>query len=109
MDLSELEQFILSLPGVSVSQPFDDHKLVYSLNDQMFAIIDKDKKPLKLSLRCDSQLSSILRQKYDEVMPGDHLDQRFWNTIILSGQLSQQDIKDLIRHGYNLIESRTVS
>ena len=105
MKFDEVNTFILSFPGVEIDPTVSSDKLVYRFNGQMFAVIDKNKIPLRISLRCDEELSKLLRQKYDEVMPGDHLDKQSWNTVVLTGQLEEQDIKDLIRHSYLIVES----
>jgi predicted DNA-binding protein (MmcQ/YjbR family) len=103
MKVKQIKDFILGLEGVMLTQPFGKNKLVFSAHDQMFAILDKDKIPLRISLRCEAELSELLREKYDEVMSGDHLDGNAWNTIILSGQLEDDEIQVLIRHSYNLM------
>jgi predicted DNA-binding protein (MmcQ/YjbR family) len=36
-------------------------------------------------------------------LPGYHLNKKHWNTVILSGQLTQQEVFDLIDHSYNLV------
>ena len=70
---------------------------------KMFALIAEKKKPVQLSLKCDPLLAVTLREKYESVLPGQHLNKKHWNTIILSGQLSDQEIQDLILHSYTLV------
>jgi len=74
----------------------------FSVNEELFGLIDDSKQPIRLSLRCDPKLASVLRDRYDEVLPGQKLDPTKWNTILLTGQLSRDEIKDLIRLSYNL-------
>ena len=108
MTFEKIEEFILSLGGVNVSQPFKENLVVYNLGPDettMFALINQERIPLRLSLRCDPELAKLLRDKYEEVMPGEHLDAKKWNTIILSGQLGEAEIKDLIRHSFELVKS----
>ena len=69
----------------------------------MFALISEGKNPVNLSLKCDPELSKILREKYEEVMPGYHLNKKHWNTIVLSGQLDWEEIQGLISHSYQLV------
>lgn len=69
----------------------------------MFALIQEGKEPLRLSLKCDPLLAETLREKYESVMPGYHLNKKHWNTIVLSGQLPWEEIKGLIRHSYDLV------
>jgi predicted DNA-binding protein (MmcQ/YjbR family) len=44
-----------------------------------------------------------LREKYDEVMPGYHLNKKHWNTLVLTGQLNWGDVQGLIRLSYDLV------
>lgn len=99
----EIEEFILSMPNAKLDYPFGKEVAVYKVNDKMFALIQEGSNPVRLSVKCDPQLAVILREKYETVMPGYHLNKKHWNTIVLSGQLSLEDIKGFIVHSYNLV------
>ena len=105
MDHKTVEEYILSMPNAKLDYPFGEEAAVYKVNDKMFALIAENRKPVRISLKADPQLSELLRQKYESVMPGYHLNKKHWNTIVLSGQLSWEEIQDLIRHSYNLVTS----
>lgn len=98
----DVENFILKLKGSKLEFPFDDQVAVYKVNNKMFALLREGKEPLILSLKCDPELSVFLQEKYESVMAGHHLNKKHWITIILSGQLSLDAIKDLIVLSYNL-------
>lgn len=100
-----IETFLLSLPGARLDYPFGEGVAVYKNGDKMFALVAEKSKPLRLSLKCDPQLAQTLREKYETVMPGYHLNKKHWNTMLLTGQLSEQQVKDLIRHSYELVNS----
>jgi predicted DNA-binding protein (MmcQ/YjbR family) len=70
---------------------------------KMFALIQEGKEPVRISLKCDPQLAVLLREKYESVMEGYHLNKKHWNTIVLSGQLPWEEIRGLIRHSYDLV------
>jgi len=93
----------LSMPNAKLDYPFGEDVAVYKVKDKMFALIDEKKVPVRLSLKCDPLLAETLRQKYESVLPGYHLSKKNWNTIILSGQLGDQEVKDLILHSYTLV------
>lgn len=112
----ELESFILSLDGAWLDYPFGKDVAVYKVRDpemgngksedgdgKMFALIQEKSDPVWLSVKCDPQLALVLREKYETVLPGYHLNKKHWNTIICSGQLSDEELKDLIRHSYELV------
>lgn len=103
MDHKTVEDYILSMPNSVREYPFGEDVAVYKTNDKMFALIAEGKKPVRLSLKCDPQLAKLLRDKYEEVMPGYHLNKKHWNTIILSGQLEWEEVQGLILHSYNLV------
>lgn len=99
----EVEKILKEKDNVKIEHPFGEETSVFKVEDKMFALMTNDKEPVRLSLRCDPKLSSVLREKYEEVMPGYHLNKRLWNTIILSGQLNIDEIRGLITHSYDLV------
>jgi predicted DNA-binding protein (MmcQ/YjbR family) len=103
MNHKSVEEYILSMPNAKLEYPFGEDVAVYKVNDKMFALIREGKTPVQLSLKCDPQLSQLLRDKYDEVMPGYHLNKKHWNTMVLTGQLMWPEVQDLIRLSYNLV------
>lgn len=103
MDHKTVEQFVLSMPNAKLDYPFGEDVAVYKVNDEMFALIAEGKEPVRISLKCDPQLSKVLRGKYTEVMEGYHLNKKHWNTIVLSGQLTWEEVQGLIRHSYDLV------
>ena len=105
MEHKTVEEYILSMPNAVLDYPFGKEVAVYKVHDKMFALIAEGSDPVRLSLKCDPELSKVLREKYETVLPGYHLNKKHWNTIILTGQLTWEEIQDLIRHSYNLVNS----
>lgn len=109
MTHKELETQLLAYPNTWLDFPFGEGTSVYKVGDKdsgtgkMFAIIADDSKPLRVSLKCDPQLAETLRETYESVQPGYHLNKKHWNTILCSGQLEDDQIKDLARLSYDLV------
>lgn len=103
MTHKEVEQYLLSMPNTRLDYPFGEGVAVYKVGDKMFALVAEKSEPVRISLKCDPLLAATLREKYETVMPGYHLNKKHWNTILLSGQLSWEEIQDLIRHSYQLV------
>ncbi len=107
MTHKEVEAYILSMPNSWLDYPFGEEVAVYKVgpkdNGKMFALISEGKTPVRLSLKCDPELSKILREKYEEIMPGYHLNKKHWNTMVLAGQLGWEEVQGLILHSYNLV------
>lgn len=98
-----VEEYILSMQGAKLDYPFGEDVAVYKVKDKMFALIQEGKDPVRISLKCDPLLAETLRNKYDTVMAGYHLNKKHWNTIVLTGQLEWEEIQGLIRHSYDLV------
>lgn len=113
MTHKELEDYLLSFPNVWLDFPFGETTSVYKIGHKesgqgkMFALIDDNSKPLRVSLKCDPLLAENLREKYETVVPGHHLNKKHWNTVICSGQLSNDEIKDLARLSHDLVATTT--
>lgn len=103
MDHKTVEEYILSMPGAVREYPFGEEVAVYKADDKMFALIAEGADPVRLSVKGDPQLNLVLRERYETVMPGYHLNKKHWNTIVLTGQLAWDEVQDLIRHSYNLV------
>jgi predicted DNA-binding protein (MmcQ/YjbR family) len=107
MTHKELEEYIYTLPNTKLDYPFGKDVAVYKVpvkaEEKMFALIPEKKDPVQISLKCDPQLAKLLREKYETVLEGYHLNKKHWNTILLTGQLSDDEITGLILHSYNLV------
>lgn len=114
MTHKEVEQYILSFPNTFLDYPFGEGVAVYKIGSsekasegKMFALISESKTPVNISLKCDPQLASLLREKYETVMPGYHLNKKHWNTLVLTGQLPWEEVQALIRHSHDLVSGAT--
>ncbi|NCU38338.1 MmcQ/YjbR family DNA-binding protein [Candidatus Saccharibacteria bacterium] len=110
MTHKEIEEYLLNFPNAWLDYPFGEGTSVYKVghkdkgeDEKMFALIADGTKPLRVSLKCDPILAQNLREKYETVVPGHHLSKKHWNTIICTGQLSDDEIKDLARLSYRLV------
>lgn len=108
MTHKQVEDYLLSFPGSQLEYPFGKEVAVYKAagkggEAKMFALIAEGKEPLRLSLKCDPLLAQTLREKYETVLPGYHLNKKHWNTIVLTGQLAWPEVQDLVRLSYDLV------
>lgn len=105
----DLERHLLDFENTWLDFPFGEGTSVYKVGNKetgegkMFAIIQDGSDPLRVSLKCDPQLAETLREKYESIQPGYHLNKKHWNTVICTGQLSDEEVKDLARLSYDLV------
>ena len=109
MTHKQFEDYILQFPNTWLDFPFGEGISVYKVGDpvekegKMFALIQDATNPLQVSLKCAPELAVTLRERYESVQPGYHLNKKHWNTILCSGQLSDEEVLDLVRHSYQLV------
>lgn len=102
MDIDTVRMYCLAKPGVTEDFPFDEHTLVMKVGRKMFALLG-DEFPPRLNLKCDPLLAENLRADHRSILPGYHMNKRHWNTLILNGELPDDQIRELIDHSYELV------
>lgn len=101
MDIEQLRDYCLSLPHSRESMPFGDEHIVYKVVDRIFAIMAPDGGEPRLSLKCDPDRAEDLRAAYPAIIPGFHLNKKYWNTLLLDQHLPPKLLSSLIRHSWN--------
>ena len=111
MTLQEIHEYLLSFPETWLDFPFGEEVSVYKIGHsengkgKMFALIAKNSNPVRISLKCDPMLAEKLRETYETVLPGYHLNKKHWNTIIVTGQVPDDELKDFMRLSYGLVNA----
>lgn len=102
MNIEEVRQFCIALKGVTEGFPFDEETLVLKVGGKIFALLSLDRDAW-LNLKCDPAKAVDLRERYDDIRPGYHMNKKHWNTLRLEGRLSDVLVKELIDHSYQLV------
>ena len=111
MTLQEIHEYLLSFSETWLDFPFGQEVSVYKIGHsengkgKMFALIAENSKPIRISLKCDPILAEKLRQTYETVLPGYHLSKKHWNTILVTGQIPDDELKDFMRLSYDLVNA----
>jgi len=103
MDLPDAITHFLSKPAAEETTPFGPDVLVYKVAGKMFALTQPDEFPARINLKCDPERALILRDEYDSIIPGYHMNKRHWNTLVLDGSLPGKLVRELIDHSYDLV------
>lgn len=98
MNIEDLYNYCVSLKGVEATTPFDDVTLVMKVCGKMFALIPLDTETLSITLKCDAEEAIALREKYNCVHPGHHMNKNYWNTIYITGEMPDAELKRWIDH-----------
>jgi predicted DNA-binding protein (MmcQ/YjbR family) len=102
MDIETLRDYCIAKKGATESFPFGEDTLVFKVKDKIFALVGLDG-DLSINLKCDPALALELREKYDSVTPGYHMNKKHWNTVLLDGSVPDKEVLSWIDHSFNLV------
>ena len=103
MELRDLSESAARLPGSVEEQPFGPQADVFKVAGKIFAILSPDHRPEQISLKCEPSLALELRERYDAVRPGYHLNKVHWNTVDLDGSIGDDQLGEMLRHSYDRV------
>jgi predicted DNA-binding protein (MmcQ/YjbR family) len=103
MDLETLREYCLSRPAAIESTPFGEDVLVFKVAGKMFALAALDEIPTMVNLKCDPDLALELRDRYEQVRPGYHMNKKHWNTVELDRAIPDTELRKMIDHSYELV------
>ena len=105
MNVETLRDYALQLPDVEETLPFGPDNLVFKVNNKMFLLLPLDASPLTFNVKCNPDDAIELREQYpDSVLPGYHMNKKHWNTVVIDGALSLQQLKQFIAGSYHLVK-----
>ncbi len=93
----------MALPGAEVGTPFGPEVLVFKVGGKMFGLAIPDEVPQRANLKCDPERALELRDRYEDIIPGYHMNKKHWNTLLFQGRLPSALVQELIEHSYDLV------
>jgi predicted DNA-binding protein (MmcQ/YjbR family) len=103
MDAVEFREYCLTKPNTIEGTPFGETVLVFKVAGKMFALISLDEVPATANLKCDPDLALELRDRYEQVRPGYHMNKKHWNTVEIEGGIPETELRKMIDHSYGLV------
>jgi predicted DNA-binding protein (MmcQ/YjbR family) len=102
MDFEAFVNYCLRKKAVKEDFPFDKNTLVFKVKGKMFALADVDLFE-SINLKCDPDKSIELRERYEGITPGYHMNKKHWNTVVTNGSVPDKLLYELIDHSYQLV------
>ncbi len=103
MNVESFRDYCLSKPAATEGAPFGPDNIVFKVKGKMFALLALDEVPTRVNLKCDPDLALELRDRYEQVEPGYHMNKKHWNTVVLDGVIPDREVKTMIDHSYELV------
>jgi len=106
MNIEDIRDYCLSKVDVEETLPFGPNVIVFKTNGKAFLLLPLDTEQVRFNVKCDPELAETLRETYDCVLPGYHMNKKHWNTIIVDGSVKNAQLKEWIDHSYKLISKK---
>jgi predicted DNA-binding protein (MmcQ/YjbR family) len=103
MDYQKTKSYLLNKPEVREDYPFGPEVLVPKIKGKMFATLSFYNGTAQMNLKCDPDQAQGLRDLFESVKPGYHMNKHHWNTIILDGSIPKGEIERMIDLSYGLV------
>lgn len=107
MNVKESIKYCMSKKGAMETYPFDETTLVFKVGNEvtnkMFGLIYDKNDELGLNLKCDPELSLVLRTQYEGVFPGYHMNKKHWNTVLFDSDVPDDEIRKFVDISYDIV------
>ena len=100
---AQLYDYCINKTGAIEDYPFDEKTLVFKVGGKMFALTGVETLPPRVNLKCDPERALELRERYEAIQPGYHMNKKHWNTVLLDGSIPEDLVCELIDHSYELV------
>lgn len=107
MNVESIIMYCLEKEDAEESFPFGEHTLVFKIGGKIFLLLSLDAIPAQFNAKCNPEKALELREEYEAIIPGYHMNKKHWNTVILDGTLTDAMVKSLIDDSYGLVKPKT--
>jgi predicted DNA-binding protein (MmcQ/YjbR family) len=103
MNAERFRAYCLAKPSTTEDSPFGPEHIVFKVGAKMFALLAFEEVPPTANLKCDPDLALELRDRYDQVRPGYHMNKKHWNTVEIDSGIPEGEVTKMIDHSYDLV------
>lgn len=102
MHIEAFRDYCLTKKGTTEDLPFDENTLCFRVMGKIFAITDLAVFDT-VTLKCDPGRVAELRERYQGIQPGYHMNKKHWNTVMMDGSVPDVLFRELIDHSYDMV------
>lgn len=102
-NIESISEYCLQKAGVSSEFPFGEEVLVFKVLNKIFLLINLNDNPPEVNLKADPETAVEWRERFSAVRPGYHMNKKHWNTVTLNGELSADQVREMIDHSYDRV------
>jgi predicted DNA-binding protein (MmcQ/YjbR family) len=103
MDAESIRLYCLQKKEAIESFPFGNDTLVFKVKGKIFLLLALNQDVLSFNVKCNPDLAIELREQYESITPGFHMNKKLWNTVMVDSSLPNKIIREMIDNSYTLI------
>jgi len=103
LNLEDIRSYCLNKPYTSEDLPFGEDTLVFRVMGKIFLLTGLNSPDLSVNLKCDPEFALELREKYEDIIPGFHMNKKMWNTVIANGLVPDRLLLEMVDHSYDQV------
>ena len=103
MNGEQARSYFLSLPEAIEDFPFRPETPVFKIKNKMFGFLRHKEGVGHINLKCNPEEAMVMRDIFESVIPGYHMNKEHWNTVILDGTVPREEIESMIDTSYALV------
>jgi len=109
MTKRELIDYIADRFDCFEDYPFDEVTAVMKLTGttKTFALIATRHDALYINLKCEPDEAITLREAFEGISPGYHMNKKHWNTILPNSDVPFELLEKMIVDSFNLVAPKT--
>ena len=105
MNIEQVRDFTLSLPGVTEDQPFGDDNITFRVEGKIFLClwlgVDREGRA-RFACKLSPDRNEELRDCYEGIMPAFHWNKKHWSDICYES-FETTFVCDIIRESYRVL------
>ncbi|MDE7287957.1 MAG: MmcQ/YjbR family DNA-binding protein [Oscillospiraceae bacterium] len=105
MTKEEYIEYCKTIVGASLDNPFEDVEAVvvrHSDTRKWFALIMEVNGRDAVNLKCEPMEADFLRNAYEGVTAGYHMNKTHWNTVYLESDVPREEIENMTMKSFEL-------
>lgn len=94
------------LPGAGLEYPFGDDWEVFKVRGKVFMLMTEVPGRPVVILKSDPAEALGLREQYENITPGYHMNKKHWITVESGDTIGEQLVRELVTESYRLVVDR---
>jgi predicted DNA-binding protein (MmcQ/YjbR family) len=103
MDIETLRAYCLAKQQAEEGFPFGESTLVFKVRGKIFLLAGLDEPILQFNVKCDPEKAIEWRERFSSILPGYHMNKKWWDTVVVDGSVPGKLLKEMIDDSYRLV------